>query len=189
MVFDVNALICKSLTSNTKWWGLIIACKKRCVMATLFWFQCLVPVFSYRCIEVKFDAWYFQWYVSIRGVIWIPQDINYVFGHPGVEARGGLVQKQELRVGDDLWGETQAPLLSAGNSLQPAPDADDRVGTLTQAHLKSPDPFTTQLYSTDLNHSTNSYRAKALQDHGRMWHRKTITFSRQLPLFSIKEQA
>ena len=94
-----------------------------------------------------------------------------VFGHPGVEARGGLVQKQELRVRDDLRGETQAPLLSAGNSLQPAPDADDRVGTLTQAHLKSPGPFTKlykQLYSTDFNHSTNSYRAKALQDHGRM---------------------
>ena len=36
----------------------------RRVMASSFWFRCLVPVFCNRYIKVEFDVWYFQWYVS-----------------------------------------------------------------------------------------------------------------------------
>ena len=38
----------------------------RHVMASSFWFQCLVSVFFKRYIEVEFNVRYFQWYVSKR---------------------------------------------------------------------------------------------------------------------------
>ena len=66
MVFDINALIHKNLTSKWKLWALIIVCKWESVMASSFWSGWLVPLFCNRYIKVKCDVRYFQWYVYIR---------------------------------------------------------------------------------------------------------------------------
>ncbi len=66
----------------------------------------------------------------------LPEDLDDVLGHVGVEAGSGLVAEHQRRVGQHLRGEGQPFALAAGNAFDAALDADQGVGTFGEAELK-----------------------------------------------------